>query len=144
MDNRLVTLVSLEGKELECKRDVACMSNLVKEMIEEEEEEDEEKIKVPLPKVKFETLEKIIDFCNYHVDNPMNKIERPIRSTNLAEFVSELDAKIIDVEKAELFAILDAVNYMDIPSLLDLGCAKACSFIKGKSPVEIREFYDNP
>merc|ERR1719471_2553528 len=39
--------------------------------------------------------------------------------------------------KSILQVILGA-NYMDLPSLLHLGCAKIATLIKGKSPEEIK------
>ena len=35
-----------------------------------------------------------------------------------------------------------AANYLDIKSLLDLGCAKIASLIKGKTPEEIRQTFN--
>jgi len=35
-----------------------------------------------------------------------------------------------------------AANYLDIKSLLDLGCAKIATLIKGKSPEEIRKTFN--
>lgn len=39
----------------------------------------------------------------------------------------------------ELFELTLAANYLDIRPLLDLCCARIASFIKGKSPEEIRK-----
>jgi S-phase kinase-associated protein 1 len=37
---------------------------------------------------------------------------------------------------------MQAANYMDMQSLLDLACAKVASMIKGKTPEEIRKQSD--
>ena len=42
---------------------------------------------------------------------------------------------------ADVFA-LQAANYMDIKSLLDLTCAKVASMIKGKTPEDIRKTFN--
>jgi hypothetical protein len=50
------------------------------------------------------------------------------------------DAEFITSFKThDLFQVILAANYMDIKSLLHLGCAMVASKIKGKSPEEIRK-----
>ena len=71
--------------------------------------------------------------------NKLPEIEKPLRSSKLADLVSEWDAKFVDVEQTILFELILAANYMDCKSLLDLTCAKVASMIKGKSPDQIRE-----
>merc|ERR1711964_154558 len=41
--------------------------------------------------------------------------------------------------KGQIFKIILGANYMDIQSLLHLGCAKIATLIKGKSPEEIKK-----
>jgi len=50
----------------------------------------------------------------------------------LAEFINKQTKKTI-------FQIILGANYMDIKSLLHLGCAKIATLIKGKSPEEIKK-----
>jgi S-phase kinase-associated protein 1 len=45
---------------------------------------------------------------------------------------------ISSVDKDTLFNLTLASNYLDIKPLLDLCCAKIASFIKNKTPEEIR------
>ncbi len=40
-----------------------------------------------------------------------------------------------------LLALMSAANYIDIPSLLDVACAKFVATMKGKTPEEIRAIY---
>mmetsp|Transcript_6452 Transcript_6452/g.9686 ORF Transcript_6452/g.9686 Transcript_6452/m.9686 type:complete len:172 (+) Transcript_6452:20-535(+) len=134
-------LVSLEGKRFELPRETAMMSVLVKEMIDEEEGEDSTP-EIPLPNVKSTVLEKVIEFCTRHVKEPMNEIEKPLKSANMNEVVSEWDAKFVELDQELLFELILAANYMDIKSLLDLTCAKVASMIKGKTPEEIRETFN--
>ena len=79
-------------------------------------------------------LRKVLDYCEkYKTENPP-EIEKPLKSTNLAEVVPEFDAKYIDIENLEeIFDIILAANYLDIKPLLDLSCAKIASLIKGKT-----------
>ena len=87
----------------------------------------------------------------------MHEIEKPLKSSNMSEVVSEWDANFVKVEQDLLFELILAANYMDIKSLLDLTCAKVASMIKGmiwsilllgiifvlgKTPEEIRQTFN--
>jgi S-phase kinase-associated protein 1 len=132
-----VILVPPDGQRVEVPRNVAEMSVLIKEMLADDE--DDEAPEIPLPNVNKDILDKVIEFCKHHVNDPMPEIEKPLKSNNMAEVVPEWDANFIDVEQSTLFAIILAANYLDLPNLLDLSCAKVASMIKGKAPEEIRK-----
>lgn len=133
-------LMSQEGERFEVDKEVAQMSVLVKEMTEEDDDDDE--LEVPLPNVKSSVLRRVISFCEHHVREPMHDIEKPLKSSNMAEVVSEWDANFVKVEQDVLFELILAANYMDIKSLLDLTCAKVASMIKGKTPEQIRQTFN--
>lgn len=135
--NQMVILVSPEGLKVEVPRNVAELSNLVKEMLADDD--DDEVPEIPLPNVTKETLDKVIEFCKHHVNDPLPEIEKPLTSNNLADIVPEWDANFIEVEQSTLFNLILAANYLDLPPLLDLACAKVASMIKGKTPEEIRK-----
>lgn len=133
------TLVTAEGDKVVVEKAVAVMSVLVKEMLSDVEDESDNEI--PLPNVKKDILNLVLDFCRHHANDPMPEIEKPLKSSNMSEVVSEWDAKFIDVEQSVLFELILASNFMDIKSLLDLACAKVASMIKGKTPEEIRQTF---
>lgn len=133
------TLVSTENKKFVVPKKVAQMSVLVKEMTDEEDGTSQE---IPLPNVKSAVLEKVIEFCTHHEKEPMPEIEKPLKSANMAEIVSEFDANFVNLEQEILFELILAANYMDIKPLLDLTCAKVASMIKGKTPEEIRTIFN--
>jgi S-phase kinase-associated protein 1 len=133
-----VILVAPDGQRVEVARNVAEMSVLIKEMLADDEDEDVPEI--PLPNVQKDILDKVIEFCTHHVNDPMPEIEKPLKSNNMADVVPEWDANFIDVEQSTLFSIILAANYLDLPNLLDLSCAKVASMIKGKTPEEIRKY----
>jgi S-phase kinase-associated protein 1 len=136
-----VSLVSQEGDSFDVPMGVARMSELVKTMIDDEQESDENQ-EIPLPNVKSTVLAKVIEFCSHHHNNPMQEIEKPLKSANMSEVVPEWDANFVDIEQELLFELILAANYMDIKSLLDLTCAKVASMIKGKTPEEIRKTFN--
>lgn len=143
-DSTKVVLVSMEGDRFEVPLKVAQMSDLVKTMVDpdELEEDDEDDHEVPLVNVKRHVLQKVIEYCNHHVDSPPKEITKPLTSSDLSVLVSEWDSKFVAVDQELLFELILAANYMDIKPLLDLTCAKVASMIKGKTPEEIRRTFN--
>jgi S-phase kinase-associated protein 1 len=138
MGDENLTLVSQEQKKFTVSKKVALTSELVKTMAEGDREEKE----IPLPNVKANVLTKVVDYMRYHAENPSKEIEKPLKSSNMSEVVSQWDADFVDVEQELLFELILAANYMDIKPLLDLTCAKVASMIKGKSPEAIRKTFN--
>ncbi len=70
-------------------------------------------------------------------------IPKPLRSKEMKQVVTdEWDAKFIDKigeNRKALYDVILAANYMDIKSLLHLGCAKVASLIKGQPLEKIKE-----
>jgi S-phase kinase-associated protein 1 len=98
-----IKLVSSEGEILTVKEEVAIKSMLIKNMIEDTGGDDE----IPLPNLRITILKKIMEYCEYHKNDNPAEIEKPLRTTNLAELVDSWDAKFIDVESMEeLFEII--------------------------------------
>jgi S-phase kinase-associated protein 1 len=137
----MVDLVSQEGDNFQVDVNVAKMSELVKTMIPEDED-DSESQEIPLPNVKSQILGKVLEFCKHYAEEPMNEIEKPLKSANMGEVVQEWYASYVDVEQEVLFELILAANYMDIKPLLDLTCATVASMIKGKTPEEIRKTFN--
>jgi len=137
----IVHLVSQEGDSFDVDLRVAKMSELVKAMIDDETEEDEAP-EIPLPNVKSPVLAKVIEFCKHYQSEPMNDIEKPLKSSNMHEVVQDWYADFVNVDQQVLFEIILAANYMDIKPLLDLTCATVASMIKGKTPEEIRQTFN--
>lgn len=137
-----VCLVSTEGDSFEVTLGVARMSELVKTMIDDDQDDQDDNQEIPLPNVKSTVLSKVIEFCGHHFNNPMADIEKPLKSPDMHDIVSDWDANFVDIEQELLFEMILAANYMDIKGLLDLTCAKVASMIKGKTPQEIRETFN--
>jgi len=119
-------------------KDVVMQSALIKTMWSGDQTETE----IPLPNVRGSILKKVIKYMQYHHTNPAKEIEKPLKSANMREVVSEWDANFVEVDQETLFELILAANYMDIKPLLDLTCAKVASMIKGKTPEEIRKRFN--
>merc|ERR1712110_918039 len=97
--------------------------------------------KIEIKKVSAPILKLIVDYLDHHKGKVPAEIAKPIRSVKMEKIVEdEWDAKFINEQpKRTIFQIILGANYMDIKSLLHLGCAKIATMIKGKSPEEIKK-----
>merc|ERR1719483_871571 len=113
------------------------MCNLIKSILEG----DQDVQKIEIKKVTGEILEFIVRYLEHHQGTQPAEIAKPIRSVKMEKIVEdEWDAKFINnLPKKTIFQVILAANYMDIKSLLHLGCAKIATMIKGKSPEEIKK-----
>eukprot|EP01084_Bolivina_argentea_P085692 154896_1 len=99
----------------------------------------------PVKKVKNDILGFVCKYLGHHNGIKPEEIAKPIRSVKMERICADKwDANYINkLNKKRLFQLILAANYMDIPSLLHLGCAKIATLIKGKSPEEIKNILAN-
>lgn len=135
-------LVSKDKKEFTVERKQAFISTLVKTSLENDDKADE----VPIPGVTGAILELVVTYMKEHkgVEPPI--IEKPLRSKVMKDVCPHKpDADYIDKigdNRQQLYDLILAANYMDIKSLLHLGCAKVASLIKGQPLEKIKEILD--
>ncbi len=79
----MVKLISAEGAEIEVDMDTANKSVLIKSMIDDSGPEED----IPLPNVKKAVLEKVIEFCQHLNEQPLQEIEKPLKTNNLRDIV---------------------------------------------------------
>jgi S-phase kinase-associated protein 1 len=104
---------------------------------------EDDGVEVPLPNVSGEILEQVVQFLQYIKENPLDKIDKPLKSSNMSENVNDpWYAKFTDKDQSIIFELILAANYLDIQPLLDLCCAKVASLIKGKTPEQIRRTFN--
>jgi len=134
-----IVLQSSDEKDFKVPRDVACMSVTVANMLQSiSDSVDGTGAPIPLPNLTGAVLEKIIEYCKHHKENPV-----PPRAEDdySVDNISEWDLKFVAVDVPFLFDIVLAANYLDIASLLDLGCKAIAKLIIGKTPEEIEETF---
>jgi S-phase kinase-associated protein 1 len=85
----------------------------------------------------------VIEFLNYHVDNPMTEIQKPIKTNDLVSIVGEWDAKYVELDNDHelLVSLMLAANYLHIPALLELTICKLACMIKDKEPDEVKKMF---
>lgn len=135
---------------LECKngdivvisKQAAKLSELLRTVIENSREDNV----IPLRNISMFVMTKIAEYLKHYEHSDINKIpiiEKPIRSTNMKDIVSEWDAEYINVKDDMLFDLISASNYLDIKPLLDLSCAKIATKIKDKSIEKIKKIFQH-
>lgn len=132
-------LTSKDKKEFEVQRKDSFVSTLVKTSLDT----DPSATEVPIPGVSSAILVEVIAYMAHHkgVEPPI--IEKPLRSKVMKDVCKDpWDADFIDRigdNRQALYDVILAANYMDIKSLLHLGCAKVASLIKGQPLEKIKD-----
>eukprot|EP01038_Epipyxis_sp_PR26KG_P013744 gene13744-18435_t len=132
----LVKLISQDNETFEVTHKVAKQSALIAEMLQSEEEDGIQDI--PLPNVTGSILAKVVQYCDHYNAEPMKEFVKPLANADLTRLVQKFYTDFINVDNELLFHLTLAANYLDIKPLLDLCYAKIASFIKGKTPEQIR------
>lgn len=138
-----VTLVSESGETFQVPVDVCKISEFVKPMLPDEGENMQDMEPIPLPNVRTEVLQKVIEFCTHYRDDPMKTIEKPLKSCIMEELVGPWYADFVkNLEEEMLHQLIMAANFMSIEPLTSLTCAYLASLLEGKNPEEVREEYN--
>ena len=108
-----ITLTSRDEREFKVDAQVAIMSETVKSMLgidDPSEEIDPPEAAIPLPAVEGNILELVLKYCTYHHENKETKEEEK----------NAWDAEFVKVDDDTLISLLEAANYLDIKTLLEL------------------------
>jgi S-phase kinase-associated protein 1 len=127
-----------EKAVVEVPLEVAHMSLTIKNMLEDLGGGVPE-VAIPLHNVTSKVLNKVVEYCKYHVENP-TKADESKKSGS--EDISPWDKSFCSVDQATLFELILAANYLDIKPLLDVTCKTVANMIKGKTPEEIRKTFN--
>jgi Skp1 family, tetramerisation domain len=94
---------------------------------------DKEEKEIPLPNVKSAVLHKVVAYLKYHVENPAKEIEKPLKSANMNEVVSQWDADFVDVEQELLFELI-------LVTILSPSLSLLLSIFSSRAPVSCGTF----
>merc|ERR1719471_86240 len=105
---------------------------------------DSEATTIEVRQVPTQTMERVIEYLKHHNGEEAQALPCPVRSIHMAQIVSDKwDATWIDaMDKKSIFEVILAANYMDIKSLLHLGCAKIATLIKQLDQKEINRIIE--
>ena len=140
METTKLVLVSSDNQKIEIDSESAQKSHLLKGLMTDFNSSQDP---IPIPDIKADILNKVVEYLTYYKGKNPKDIPKPMPSANLSEIIDEWDVKFINsIELDSVFDLINAANYMDIPSLLDLSCAKIASLLKGKTAQEIRTMFN--
>lgn len=138
-DNSTAVLKSSDGKSFTISKKAVFVSKLVSQALENDPCADE----VPIPGATGSILELIIQYMCHHDGTEPPIVEKPLRSKLMKDVCKDTwDANFIDEignNRQQLYDLILAANYMDVKSLLHLGCAKVASLIKGQPLEKIKD-----
>ena len=130
-NNNSVRLQSCDGRIFEVETEVASTSGIIKRAMGDLGSN----ITIPLPTVSAKILRLVIKYCRYHVlDAPKASPKFVTKWDN--EFVKDL----VD-DRATLFELCKAANYLVIKNLLDFTCQTIADMMKGKTTEQMRELF---
>ncbi len=137
--SKVITLTSSDAQKITIDQKSAERSGLLKGLMQDYQEDSD----VPLPDVRGDVLKKVVEYLIHYQSAEPKELPKPLPSANLLDVTDEWDISFLgSVDLDTTFDIINAANYMDIKSLLDLSCAKIASLMKGKTAEEIRTMFN--
>jgi S-phase kinase-associated protein 1 len=94
----------------------------------------------PVP-IQFDEaiVKRVFEFLEHEIHEPLPDIPKPVPSERLSDWIPQWYANFIDIKSLDdLMETVAAANYLDVPSLVELGCAKIGCLMKNKSIPELR------
>jgi len=122
--NSLGGQFSIDGSYVILKKEGRVLATLTKN--------NEEEAIVTLPDVKSGTLEKVLEYCKYHVLSTASDREK-----------KNWDTEFVQVKQSILCELASASYYLDIKPLVNLTSRAIATQISGKTSEEIRETFCN-
>jgi len=133
-----VRLESMDEVVFEVDAKVARMSVTISHMLDDISDTEASASAIPLPNVNGKILQKVLEYCRYHTENPSASVSAPSSppESNSSDFTKSTfapcpwDKEFVDVDQSTLFELILAANYLDIKPLLDLTCRTVAEMIK--------------
>lgn len=96
---------------------------------------------IPLPGVSSAIMKKVLAYVEHHKNDPPlpEDYEQRIRENSSLD---PWDESFLKVDQATLIEIINAANYLNIKTLLDVSCKTVANQIRGKSVEEIRSLFN--
>ncbi|CAI5466192.1 unnamed protein product [Closterium sp. Yama58-4] len=121
-------LMSSDNEIFEADQEVALQSDTVKKMVENADASSAS-APIPLPEVSGKVLDKVIEYCKYHV----NAKEQAVTD----EEVKAWDQEFIKIDQSTLFDLIMAADHLKIKDLSELTTQAVADMVRGQTPEEI-------
>ncbi|XP_043705128.1 SKP1-like protein 1A [Telopea speciosissima] len=166
MSSAKVFLKSSDGETFEVDESVVCVSEILKNMIEDGCVDDT----ITLPNVRSRILPKVIEYCKKQVTTDNGSSKKKMKTTincdgdgdekgkkalpweddgvdfgkrkAEVEELKKWEAEYLDIDQQVLYELMTAANYLDIKGLLDMTAEKVASMIRERTPEQIREVFN--
>ncbi|KAF8383915.1 hypothetical protein PRIPAC_73057 [Pristionchus pacificus] len=144
----LITLVSSDEQNFPVERELLKQSGTIETLIVnmnlDDEDTDAAAMPIPLPNVKGDVLEKVIQWMEHHKGDPVKEGDN--EDNNAEIVVPQWDD---DFFKPAMYGskhleLTVAASYLDIKNLLTLSCKAISNTFKGKTGPQIREEWGVP
>lgn len=136
---KLVTLKSSDGQGFQIDTKSANKSKVISELIQDFQEDNE----IPLPEIEGKILKKIVEYLTHYRDIVPKEIPKPLRDAKLNEIIDPWDNNFIySFTIADCILLINGANYLDIQSLLCLGCARIASKMIELPIEEVRKTFN--
>ncbi|XP_009602614.2 SKP1-like protein 11 [Nicotiana tomentosiformis] len=122
-----LTMKSPDGDEIELEESIVIQSVTIKNMVED----GCSCSVIPLSNIDIETLIKIIDYLKMHSSTSSNEEE-----------IKNFDKEFVKIGFKTIFKILEAANFLDINSLLELCAEAVANKIKNKTSQFVRKIFN--
>lgn len=126
-------LESNDYVQFDVPTDSVLMSGTIRNLIDDLDGETD--VEVPL-EVDGATLQKVIDYLNEHVRDAPERDPKDLTPFDKELFGVRSDNSIENIQ--ELYLIMEAANYLAIPSLLEASTISVANAIRGRKPEEMR------
>jgi S-phase kinase-associated protein 1 len=99
---------------------------------------------IPINNIKLETLTKIIEYCNYVIENKLalENAKEWIKDYKWEKQIDPWFIKFLSIPKDDLIDLLNAVNFLDIEVLLRMICKCYASMMKNRTPEELYDLFN--
>eukprot|EP01038_Epipyxis_sp_PR26KG_P013033 gene13033-17466_t len=135
----IVKLVSQDNETFEVTHKVAQLSSLICELLPNDQDNgDMHDIMVYLPEIAGNILARVVEYCANYNTEPMRNIPKPLPFEDLSRVVQKFYSDFINIDNETLFRLFVVAYHLDIKPLVDLCAAKIASYIKNKTPEQIR------
>ena len=87
-------------------------------------------------------MKRVFEFITHETNiEPLPDIPRPVPTEHLSDWIPQWFASFINLPLEDVIDIVACANYLDVPTLVELGCAKIGCLMKHKSIPELRGMF---
>ena len=130
-----------DGTTIETNTAVCSRSKFLKNLFEEYKDEKT----IEIPDISGKNMKLIMEWLDHHATEEPKQPPVPLRNYDIKETVGEWEdtytTKVYGGKYEDIFSFLNAVNFLDIAPLLELGSAKVACLIKDFTPEEFMKLF---